>query len=93
MTVQKGILTSWELRPSGRIFLVDDGVERPCFRDRWGRWHCEHDHEPDLPLQDCYELVDGWTAQSPVEQPDDEDEDAGQEDPEEDEPEEGGTAA
>jgi hypothetical protein len=64
VSTQKGILTSQELRPSGRSFLVDDTSGPPCFRDRWGEWTCGHDHEPSVPLEEVYQYVEGWTAQS-----------------------------
>ena len=63
MTVQRGVLTPWVLRESGRRFLIDDGGQRPCFKDWRGVWLCGHDHDPPPALQDVYELVDGWTTQ------------------------------
>ena len=64
MTVQRGILTPWNLPHSGRRFLVDDGGILPCYKDRWGEWICGHDHTPSVPLQDVYEVAQGWTVQS-----------------------------
>lgn len=66
MAVQRGIITSQDLRPSGRQFVVDDGVEHPCYLDRYGRWWCGHDHDGEeelIPLQECYQWTPGWTAQ------------------------------
>lgn len=60
--IERGVLTSQDLPMSGRIFLVADNPP-PCFRDRWGEWQCEHDHEADVPLQDLYQHSEGWTVQ------------------------------
>jgi hypothetical protein len=43
------------------------GFGGECYVDPWGRPYCDHDHtaaEP--PLEDIYEKVQGWTAQSPT---------------------------
>jgi hypothetical protein len=63
MAVDRGVITPWELRPSGRRFIVDDGGQRACFKDWRGVWLCGHDHDPPLQLQDVYAEVYGWTAQ------------------------------
>jgi hypothetical protein len=62
--VQRGIITSQVLHPSGRSFLVEDASGPPCYRDRWGEWVCGHDHNPSVGLEDAYQLLEGWTAQS-----------------------------
>jgi hypothetical protein len=64
MAVQRGILTSQVLRPSGRSFLVEDASGPPCFQDRWGEWLCGHEHDASVPLEDAYQYFEGWTAQS-----------------------------
>ena len=63
MTVQRGILTSQQLQPSGRTFRVADADMPPCFFDRWGTWQCGHDHSQAVPLEDAYQYTEGWTAQ------------------------------
>ena len=62
--IEKGVRTSQDLYPSGRSFQVADSPP-PCFKDRWGEWlcECEHDHEADMPLQDVYQWIEGWTVQ------------------------------
>ena len=66
MATQKGIITSQELRPSGRSFRVADSPP-PCYQDRWsGDWMCGHDHSPSVPLQDAYAGFVGWTSQTPL---------------------------
>jgi hypothetical protein len=69
VAVQRGILTPWRLRPSGRTFVVDDGIDYPCYQDRFGSWWCGHEHYQDPPFEELYEFTPGWTAQvqSPVE--------------------------
>jgi hypothetical protein len=64
VAVQRGIVTSQELRPSGRKFLVEDASGPPCFRDRWGEWICGHEHDDPVPLEDAYQYEEGWTAQN-----------------------------
>lgn len=65
MATQKGVVTSQQLRPSGRTFLVADAGELPpCFKDRWGDWVCGHDHDTSVPLEDAYQWFEGWTTQS-----------------------------
>jgi hypothetical protein len=62
--IERFVLTSQELQRSGQTFKVDDGIEEPCYRDWAGRWWCGHDHEPELPLESCYQWLPGWTAQT-----------------------------
>jgi hypothetical protein len=64
VAVQRGVRTPQELRPSGRSFLVEDASGPPCFRDRWGEWICGHPHDASVPLEDAYQYLEGWTAQS-----------------------------
>jgi hypothetical protein len=63
VAVQRGVVTSQELRASDRTFIVADSPP-PCFRDRWGDWQCGHDHDDSVMLQDVYQYVPGWTAQA-----------------------------
>jgi hypothetical protein len=65
VATQKGIITSQQLRSSGRKFLVADAGEMlPCYQDRWsGEWMCGHDHSLTVPLEDAYQWFEGWTAQ------------------------------
>ena len=65
MATQKGVVTSQELRRSGRSFQVADSPA-PCYQDRWsGAWMCGHDHSPSVALQDAYQWLEGWTTQVP----------------------------
>jgi hypothetical protein len=48
-----------------RSYPFDVRGNGECLIDRWGQRHCNHDHpEADPQLQDVYEYVPGWTAQS-----------------------------
>jgi hypothetical protein len=49
------------------MIRVADADGPPCFKDRWGVWHCEHNHDSEaglMDLQEAYEHVEGWTAQA-----------------------------
>jgi hypothetical protein len=70
MAVQRGVLTPWKLKSSGRTFVVADGPEYPCYQDLFGSWWCGHEHYRDSPLEEIYEFTPGWTAQ--VRSPDEE---------------------
>jgi hypothetical protein len=57
--------------PGGSATRSDHGSGRrrwrPCFNNRWGVWRCEHNHDGKaglIDLQEAYEHVEGWTAQS-----------------------------
>lgn len=63
MAVQRGVRTSQDIPHSDRSFLLADSPP-PCFKDRWGTWLCGHDHDDLINLQDAYQYVEGWTAQS-----------------------------
>jgi hypothetical protein len=63
VAVQRGIQTSWDLRPSGRTFIIADQPEYPCYQDLFGSWWCGHEHGQETPLQEMYEFTPGWTAQ------------------------------
>lgn len=67
MAVQRGIVTPQQIPFHGRRFLVADADGPPCFRDRWGMWHCDHGHDAETPLmglEDAYQYAEGWTAQT-----------------------------
>lgn len=67
MACRTGVVTSQDIPPNprGKIFLVDGNLAPVCFHDRWGFWHCGHDHgePPTLSIQDSYHYMEGWTAQ------------------------------
>jgi len=70
MACRTGVITSQDIphNPRGKIFLVEGTVAPVCFFDRWGSWHCGHDHQDEtyVPLQDAYRYFEGWTAQDAI---------------------------
>jgi hypothetical protein len=70
MACRTGVITNQDIphNPRGKIFLLEGTLAPVCFFDRWGTWHCGHDHgdHPPVPLQDAYHWMRGWTAQATI---------------------------